>query len=263
MKLLTIILSWNRPKLLKKTIESYINATIYPYDLIVVDNGSDKETINTLKNLSQKYKFRIELLDKNYGGLAFNHVLKKINLNQYDYIHFSENDIEFLKNWDTILIKKLELFSEVGQISPFSPFPQSHKGEFSWKKLATISTKKNQSIYIAKNNVGTSSIVRRKIIQQGIKWTNINTKQGFKFPNDGQFSRNIKKLGWKVAFNDKYVVTNWGHNINEISNNLNYYIKNHKSKSFKKFQDKLLSFGYKLVKDKNGEYKLERIKNKK
>ncbi|MFJ8259091.1 glycosyltransferase family 2 protein [Peribacillus asahii] len=259
MKMLTIMLSWNRPHLIQKTIESYIRETTVPYDLIVVDNASNKETVKELEVLKDKHNFRLELLKENMGGLAFNYILDSINLNDYDYIHFSENDIEYLPNWAKTLIKKLETFPKVGQISPFSPFPQSNIGEFSWKKPATFVSSNNQSIYFAKNNVGTNCIVRTELIKQGLRWKNIETNQGFRFPNDLLFSIKVKKMGWNVAFNDQYVGINWGHNITELQKELDYYVKNHKSKSFQRFKKQLRNFNLEIYEDEDGSYKLRKI----
>ncbi|MCD8511613.1 MAG: glycosyltransferase [Bacillus sp. (in: Bacteria)] len=256
--LLSIVLSWNRPILLGRTIESYLKNTSIPHRLIVVDNGSQPETITLLKNTATLNEIKVVYLTENKGGAAFNHILDMENLKPYTYVHFSENDIEYLPGWDEVLIKKLKTFPEVGQLSPFSPFPQTKEGEYSWEKDAKIFTRNNQSIYLAKLNVGTTCLIRKEIIESGLRWDSLNTKEGLHFPHDGRFSRQIKKLGWKVAFNDQYVVKNWGHTITELQRDLDYYVKNHKGKSFHRFKERLKELGYKLKK-KDGEFVLQPI----
>ncbi|MDQ0255365.1 glycosyltransferase involved in cell wall biosynthesis [Evansella vedderi] len=258
MKILTILLSWNRPDLLTRTVESYFENTSSPFEFMIVDNGSDKETLKTLGDLSGKYKMNVLKLEKNIGGLAFNKALGGIELNPYDYIHFSENDIEYLPAWDQILLKKLDIFSDIGQISPFSPFPQTSQGEFSWEKAATKVSKNKETIYMAKHNVGTTSIIRSNLIKDGLRWTNLERSNGIRFPHDGRFSRHVKRLGWKVAFNDRYVVKNWGHTIEELQRDLDYYIKNHQAKSFHRFEQRLDDFGYIIQKNSSGNFTLKK-----
>lgn len=257
-KLLSILLSWNRPILLARTIESYFNNTSTPHRLIIVDNGSQHETITMLEKLSECNELEVVYLAENEGGAAFNRILDTLNLKLYKYVHFSENDMEYLPNWDTELIQKLSSFPEIGQLSPLSPFPQTMEGEYSWEKDAIIVSRNNRSIYLAKHNVGTTCLVRREILEAGLRWENIITKEGLRFPHDGRFSRQIKKLGWKVAFNDQYVVKNWGHTIDELQRDLDYYIRNHKGKSFHRFRERLKELGY-LLQEENGKFILQPV----
>ena len=53
-----------------------------------------------------------------------------------------------------------------------------------------------------------------------------------RLPNDGSYSVRIRRLGLVVAWNDTYVATNWGHNVEEWNSNLSYYLANYKSKAW-------------------------------
>lgn len=259
--LLTILLSWNRPELLEKTVKSYFSSISVTFDLIVVDNGSNTETTSIINSLANNYDFKTIFLEKNIGGLAFNEAIETAQLNDYRFVHFSENDIEYLTGWDQALIGKLETFKDVGQISPFSPFPPRELGDFARDKKAILTTRNDQKIYVTKSNVGSTCIVKREIIENGLRWKNIETNQGFRFPNDGLFSKEIKRLGYLIAYNDKYVVNNWGHNIYELEKDLEYYIKNHQAKSLDRLKKQLSLFDMTLI--KSGEkYQIRKNKRK-
>ncbi|MBU9713304.1 glycosyltransferase family 2 protein [Evansella tamaricis] len=260
-KILTILLNWNRPELVKTTIESYYKNTSVDFKFIVADNGSNFETVSLLEELSIKYDFEVEYLKKNTGGLAFNYVLDRIPFDSFPFIHFTENDIEYLQNWDHTLLKKMKNFPEVGQISPFSPFPQTDKGEYSWEKAATKVTRNGNSVYLSKHNVGSTSIIRSEILIGGLRWSNIKGKDSILFPNDGLFSRRIKEMGWKAAYNDSYVVNNLGHTLEELENNLEYYVNNHQSKSFDRFKKRIGEFGFVLHQDSSGKLTLRKKNN--
>ena len=67
---------------------------------------------------------------------------------------------------------------------------------------------------------------------RGVRWENIdNQSQKIKLPADGKFSERIRELGYLVAWSDKYLTINWGHNVQEWKNNLEYYIINYEAKN--------------------------------
>ena len=84
---------------------------------------------------------------------------------------------------------------------------------------------------------------------------NIRTK----FPNDRAFSRAVKSHGYQVAWNDHSTVINWGHNVEEWIDNLEYYISNYKSKPWigiNGFKQLLLENGYELIEDEKGKFNI-------
>lgn len=250
------MLSWNRPELIERTIKSYFNTISIPHDLIVLDNNSNKETQSVLKKLEKQYNFKLVLLEENKGGKAFNLFLD--NIEDYDFVHFSENDLEYLPGWDLEMLLKFTIFPGLGQLSPYSPIPQTDSGEIWYQKPGEYITKDDYALYLTPANVGTTSLVRSKLITQGLKWENLS-KSKLLFPADYNFSQAVKNLGWQVAWNDKYLAKNWGHNIEQFKKNIEYYLENYKIKenfaSRGGLKNRLKKHGYDLVKS-NGKYKI-------
>lgn len=233
----TVLLNWNRKYLLKKTIFSYLETISVPFELIIIDNGSTDGSQEFIKNFCEnKSNCDSIILPSNKGGKALNLGLKR---SKSKYLHVSENDFTYKIGWDKKMLKTFKKFPELGQLSLFAPF----------KNQNIIKMEKEDCvIYVTNKNVGTSSMFRREIWDQGVRWGNVGTE--YKFPNDSAFSQAVKCAGYLVAWTDKTLVINHGHQIDEYRNNLSYYIENYKSKPWlgiQGFKTRLQKVGYKLV----------------
>jgi len=254
----TVLLSYNRLHLLKKTVESYLSTISVPHELIIVDNASTEDCRSYIENICKKESSTTAIfLTKNIGGEAFNNGL---SLASSPYLHTSENDLEYLPSWDKKLLKKFELFPKLGQLSLYSHKPQSELGEI-WEehKFQKIIEKDGSKIFLTDTNVPTPSIFRREIFDAGARWkTKGKTSQSYKLPADYQFSQSVLKQGFWVSWNDEYVVINWGHNVNEWIKNTEYYIENYRAKANKGIEEmkkRLNMNGYDLV-EENGKHKI-------
>lgn len=256
-KISIIVLNWNRQYLLRSTVYSILATTRLPYELIIVDNNSSDGSKEWIKLFSKNHKsVKIILLKENIGGEAINLAFKECT---GKFIYISENDIEYLPNWDKNLVLPFYLFNDLGQLSPFAPSPQRDIGEI-WIDKPYIEERKydNTKIYLTRGNIGSSQMLRKKIIDQGVKWYNRednSSDSGFKFPDDGKFSTDIIAKGYKVAWSGKYRAINWGHNVNTWKLDLKYFNENYASKSTLKLEGvekRLNAEGYKLIKDTTG-----------
>ena len=89
-----IIPTYNRPKLLKKAIESIVNQTYKNIEIIVVDDNSSMDN----KVIIDSFDFPIIYFkfDKNQGGNACRN--KGVELSRGEYIAFLDDDDVFHKN---------------------------------------------------------------------------------------------------------------------------------------------------------------------
>jgi glycosyltransferase involved in cell wall biosynthesis len=250
----SIILNWNRRVLLETTVESYLASVSVPFELTIIDNGSHDDSREFIERICSKNKScHAVLLTENLGGEALNLAMATA---RGQFIHISENDIEYLPGWDKELLRKLRAFPELGQISPFSPAPRSEEGEVWVEKPSTPLSRDGVSILVADENVTTNCIIRREVWDKGVRWHNIESSV-FRFPDDGWFSRDVKALGYLVAWNDVYTVVNWGCHIDEYIANLDYYVQNYADKPWlgiDGFAQRLADHGYLLTTDESGRY---------
>ena len=252
----TVLLNWNRIDNLKRTVKSYLATINVDYELFIVDNNSQDGSKALIQDICEGCpNHHAILLNENIGGEALNIGAEKAT---GKYIHFSENDIEYLPGWYENLLEKFDNFPELGQLSPFSPNPQKVIGEiFSVKETGPV-TRKGITIYVTGLNTGTTSIIRRQVWDTGARWKSYG-KGDIWFPDDASFSDEVRNRGFIVAYNDKYVIINWGHNIRELKKELTYYIENYKSKvwfGIDGFKDRLNDHGYDLVTNSAGSYEI-------
>jgi GT2 family glycosyltransferase len=108
-KLLIGILSYNRVDFTKRCIESlYQNTDINDFDLIILDNGSNKETVDYLETLNYS-NLRLCFETKNHGVAGgLNKILqfKKQDFPNSNFMKL-DNDIIFKENTDKDWIKKI------------------------------------------------------------------------------------------------------------------------------------------------------------
>jgi len=223
----TVILSWQRPDLLRQTIDSYTAWTTVAHRVLLVDNGSDPATRDVIAAARDRGAIdRVVWLADNCGGESLNLLLDDSSA---PFLHFSENDLEYRRGWDLDLLSKFDAFPDLGQLSVFSAEPESAAGEIGPRHDAMRMERDGRRVWRAAHNVGTSSVVRREVADVGVRWHNLEA-QGLRWPDDGRFSTDVKAAGYLVAWNDRHVVTNWGHNVAEWSRRIGYYLADFGSK---------------------------------
>ena len=88
-KISIILPNFNSEKYIKTTIKSILNQTFKKWELIIVDDNSNKNTLNILKNLKNK-KIKIIFLKRNKGvAYCRNLAIKK---SSGEYLAFLDSD---------------------------------------------------------------------------------------------------------------------------------------------------------------------------
>jgi glycosyltransferase involved in cell wall biosynthesis len=246
----TTVLNWNRAHLLKLTLESFLDTVSVPFELTIVDNAStdgSRDVIEEIQTIHPSHRF--VGLRHNLGGKAINSGFRYA---RGEFLHVSENDIEYRPGWDVELLGKFDAFPDLGQISPFGPEPDRAAGE-AWERLpSTAVTHDDQTIYLTEQNVTTTSIMRRQFWDAGFRWGSIPRAAGggIKLPDDFSASGFVHDAGSNVAWNDRYVVVNWGHNVAEWKDHLDYYLRGYLAKPWvglDGLRERLNERGYDLV----------------
>ena len=223
----SVVLSWGRPRMLRRTVESLRRETTCGHRIAVVDNGSDDETVAEIGRLiGAGWVDSAWLFEQNIGGLAFNPAISSLRA---EYVHFSENDLEYRPGWDVGLRAKLAAVPQLGQLSVLGASPERELGEVWVDHAGELMAIGSSSVTVTAGNVGTSSLVRSDLVRGGLRWGNV-VSGPFRWPNDGAFSSEIRSRGALVAWNDRYVATNWGHNIEQWREDPGYYLEAYRRK---------------------------------
>lgn len=249
----TVVLSWNRPHMLYRTLRSYREHTRSAAKLIVVDNGSLRETRTLIESAESAGLIDIAIfLPVNEGGGAFNYATSFL---RGDYVHYSENDIEYRPRWDTALLAKFREFPRLGQLSPFAPRPETDIGEIWVEHGGRSVSRAGQEVFVTNAGLGTTCLIRREVLERGARWTNIEAGE-WRWPNDASFSAQVRGHGFAVAWNDVYVASNLGHNVLEWQLDLPYYLAGYAAKRWvgaAGLERRLRNAGHELVHAENGE----------
>jgi glycosyltransferase involved in cell wall biosynthesis len=102
MKSMICFITWNRLEYTKRSLESIIqNTNRDDFDLLLWDNGSDKETVDWVRDFCLKHNFLYMFFEKNLGLTTAmnNQMLIADQIQKYDVFCHIANDIIVPKNW--------------------------------------------------------------------------------------------------------------------------------------------------------------------
>lgn len=116
-KISIILLSYNSCDMAKNTIDSVLTRTFYPnYELIIVDNKSDQQTVDMLKNYQSIPNVKLIFNNENYGFAKGNNIgLKEAT---GDYLILLNNDVLVIPGWLSRLLYHLQTTDNAGIVGP-------------------------------------------------------------------------------------------------------------------------------------------------
>lgn len=149
MRILTVIVSYNRLPLLKRTFESYQATVTGPHYLMIVDNASNKATRRWLEN---NWGDCIYLNENRYPGYAANLGWGTLlrdhrKLGADTLLHRSDNDVEYLPGWANHVRERFATEPDLGQLG--------------------LRTLEEEGPHAA---VGGNCVLRRNLFEQGYKY---------------------------------------------------------------------------------------------
>jgi len=204
-----ILPNYNSSEFIIKTIKSILKQTYKNWKLIIVDDCSDKKTINILKQISKNKNTKVFFLNKNHGaGFCRNLAIKKSNSS---YIAFIDSD----DTWKKDKLKKQIDFMKKNNFSfsytNYKTFDQKNRKVDNPLKLDYFDFLRNTSI-------ATSTMMIKRNIIGNTKFTNTKICEDFFFKCEL-----LKKTGYAFCL-DEYL-TNYRIRKNSLqSNNLrNFY----------------------------------------
>jgi teichuronic acid biosynthesis glycosyltransferase TuaG len=151
-----IVTTYNRPKLLKETLDSILNQTYVDFELIVVDNNSNYDFFKLIKSFNDKRIIAYQ--NENNGIIAVNRNFG-IRKAKGQYIAFCDDDDLWVKN-------KLELQAKI-VLNNNVDFISSNVFLFN-KNIDNIIGKTNNRLvfslndFLNKNHINTSTVLAKK-----------------------------------------------------------------------------------------------------
>jgi glycosyltransferase involved in cell wall biosynthesis len=122
--IIAIIINYNHGKYLKKNIKSFLNQTLLPDKILIIDDGSIDNSSFIIKQLKKKFKIiNIKIFKKNLGVITrLNQVIKLINHSHFCFLGADDFLIDkdaiknamnaFSKNSDAAIASSLTLLTD-------------------------------------------------------------------------------------------------------------------------------------------------------
>jgi glycosyltransferase involved in cell wall biosynthesis len=164
----TAVISYKRPELLRLTLTSYLTTVTGPYQLVVIDNGDSEEALEVAADLDVEV---LALLENRYPGYATNVGWSLLADADADYLHRSDNDVEFLAGWCDEVLRRFDANPSLGQLG-----------------LRTVEEEGRHP------NVGGNCVVRWGVFQK-IRWQEVGWQPGVK-GEDYYFTTAVQAAGW-------------------------------------------------------------------
>jgi len=121
MKCDIIIPVWNLKDYTERCVESIIRNTECPYRLIIIDNGSEKETKEYLEGLREEVRLSGYTLIRNEENQGYTIATNQgLELSDAEYVCLHNNDTIVMKGWLKEMVKVAESSKEIGIVNPAS-----------------------------------------------------------------------------------------------------------------------------------------------
>lgn len=196
MKLLIVLITYNRLAYTKKTIRYLWQTIDVPYYLIVADNNSTDGTKEYLKRLKTRYRIDKAILNSEnlYPGEATNQAWEQGLKDYPEATHLMrlDNDMKLNKGWDKVAEDYFKKIPELGQLG------LDHEAIEHPKAGLRVMEINGKQLNPWPGCVGGPNITRRKVWDMGLRYLPLKWDDGRNSPlqEDSQFSKAIQAKGY-------------------------------------------------------------------
>ncbi len=164
-----IIPVWNLKDYTEQAVESIIKNTDYPYRLIIIDNGSEKETKEYLESLKNDKRLPGYVLIRNEENKGYTIATNQgMEASDAPYVCLHNNDTIVCKGWLSEMVAVAESSKEIGIVNPNSNNLGSRKPWYmSLDKYAEKLMKEHKGQYIEMATaIGFCYLIKREVINK-------------------------------------------------------------------------------------------------
>lgn len=170
MKLHSVVVSYERLELLKRTIESYLETVTLPFSLHIVDNGSSQEVVDYISEVGHPYTL---LGENRYPGYATNTGFAQCPPDA-THLHRSDSDMHYLPGWCSEVETRFDQDRNLGQLGLRTDEEEHH----------------------AVRNVGGTAVFRRQLWLEGLRYREEPWSELGDFQEAYWITREVVKMGW-------------------------------------------------------------------
>ena len=209
-----VVCVYNQPQYVKGCLDSIIKNTFYPnYQVIIVDDGSNEETVKLLKQYEQRPNFKL-ISKKNEGYVkSANYGMKSSSA---DYCVLLNSDTEVTEGWLTKAVIAGELKPQAGILGLLSnnatwqSLPTNNLGfgkypdipyPYTLSQFALLVDALSNKNYPETSHVhGSCYIIKREVFQSIGYFDDINFEKGYLEEDD--YSLRAAQAGFKLIWVD-------------------------------------------------------------
>ena len=182
---------WNQLKFTQECVESILRNTLYPYRLIIIDNGSERKVSIYLDSLKERTDTRIIRNEENLGFVkAVNQGLRESDA---PYICIINNDTVATDGWLSEMVDVADCSSNIGLVNPSSNnLGQRAGGETVDAYAASLKVLKGQYIEMGAC-IGFCMLLKRELFDKVGYLDEVYRDGNF---DDTDYSRRAEKEGY-------------------------------------------------------------------
>lgn len=223
-----LVVCFNSEKYIAKCINSILNQSHKNYEIIVIDNNSQDNTVSIVKNLAMENE-KIKLISNQSNVGYGNAITMAIGNSKGEFIAILNDDVSLDLEWTINLLKIFRTDEKIMSVSGMVLFPngelQSAGGMMD--KYGAVVQKESKIFHERKiksaslfYNDGSAFIIRRKILDE----VSFDPKL-FLYYEDVDFSWKIRMLGYRIEYTSEAIVYHdVGHSNSDMSVSKFYYI---------------------------------------
>lgn len=196
MKLLIVLITYNRLDYTKRTLRNLWRTIEAPYYLVAIDNKSDDGTQEYLLRLKERYRIDQVILNPEnyYPGKATNIGWEQGLVEFPDATHLMrlDNDMHLEKGWDAAAEDYFKKIPELGQLGLDHEAIEEPKAKLREMEI------NGKTLNPWPGCVGGPNIIRRKLWDLGCRYQELMWNDGrkSKIQEDSMFSRTIMSKGY-------------------------------------------------------------------
>jgi len=165
-KVSIILPNYNSSKTIIVTINSILQQTYKNWEIVIIDDCSDKKTKNILSKYKKIKKIKISYLKKNKGAAYCRNLA--IKRSKSDYIAFIDSDDLWEKNKLKLQINFMQKNNFLFTYTHFRTF----KTNSSIKNTVQVPSKFNFNSFVKNTSIATSTMIVKRSITNRVKFSN-------------------------------------------------------------------------------------------
>jgi len=188
-KVSVILPNYNSSKTIRKTINSIQNQTYKNWEIIIVDDNSDKLTKNLLSKYKNKKKIKVYFLPKNKGtAYCRNLAIKK---SKSDYLAFIDSDDLWKNNKLKVQINFMKKNNYFFTYTYYKTFKLNNP----IKKNIVVPNKFNFKSFTKNTSIATSTMVVKREKANNIEFSNTKICEDYYYK-----CQLLKKIGYAYCY---------------------------------------------------------------